>query len=175
MANYLTYDNFYDDIDVMHCRFSLKSDKLLKLVNNRVLKHIANNLQNILNNESFYIFYVTFQKINTFLPTKRTLLQDNPKNQMNSLRKWSVNCMKESCNGVKGKIGGGRRDLSPPVHLFWVGYIPEITIAKQSFSSCHVMDTNICVSRIFEGVRLNSEKQSKYKIGRFWNLIFFLI
>ena len=107
MANYLICDNFYDDKDVMHCRFSLKSDKLLKLVNNRLLKHIANNLQNILNNESFYIFYVTFQKINTFLPTKRTLLQDNPKNQMNSLRKWSVNCMKESCNGVKGKIGGG--------------------------------------------------------------------
>ena len=79
MANYLTYDYFYDDIDIMHCRFSLKSDKLLKLVNNRVLKRIANHLQNILNNEQFYIFYVTFQKINTFLPTKRILMQDKPK------------------------------------------------------------------------------------------------
>ena len=64
MSNFLTYDDFYDVIDVMHCGFPLKSDKFLKLVN--VLKRIANNLQNILNNELFDVFIVTFKKINAF-------------------------------------------------------------------------------------------------------------
>ena len=68
MANFLTYNNFYAVIDVMHLRFSLKSDKVLKLVNYRVLKHIAKNLQTLLNNEPFYIFIEGFQKINTILP-----------------------------------------------------------------------------------------------------------
>ena len=68
MVNFLTYDDFYAVVDVMHFRFSLKSDKVLKIVNYRVLKHIPRNLQKILNNELFHIVIEAFQKMNKFLP-----------------------------------------------------------------------------------------------------------